>query len=122
MKEKLKWKFDGEEELRNSSIEYVVVRAGKLDEPDGYSRGIEVGTGDRWDVSNSYVSRVDAAAAVVQSLTQDVGNVTFEVRNTKEIRRSPGYLDERDMKTIALQSLEQDAEEEKYWQDLLNSL
>lgn len=122
LKEKLKWKFDGEEALRKSSIEYVIVRAGKLDEPDGYSRGIEVDTGDRWEINNSYVSRVDAAAAVVQSLTQDVGNITFEVRNNEEIRRSPGYLDERDMKTIALQSLEQDSEEEKYWEDLLNTL
>ena len=79
----LKWKFKGEEHLRNSDLSYTVVRPyGLLDEYDALSKynSILLLQGD--DDPNGVILRSDVAKICIESLTHpDAANKTFEATN-----------------------------------------
>ena len=79
----LKWKFKGEEHLRNSGLPYTVVRPyGLRDEYDALSKynSILLLQGD--DDPNGLILRSDVAKICIESLTHpDAKNKTFEATN-----------------------------------------
>ncbi len=77
----LKWKFKGEEYLRNSGLPYTVIRPLGLRDYAGNVKGIRLVQGDRIAYGEE-ISRADVASLCVSVLgNADVFNKTFEAYN-----------------------------------------
>ena len=80
----LKWKFKGEEYLRQSGLSYTIVRPGGLTNWPGGTMVIKVMQGDDPNVQG-YVTRADVAIVAIEALTNpQAHNKTFEILNVVE--------------------------------------
>lgn len=84
----LKWKFKGEQYLRNSGLTYSVIRPLGLRDYDGNVKGIRFVQGDRIACGEE-IARADVAALCVAVLgVEQAFNKTFEAYN--DARIEPG--------------------------------
>ena len=73
----LEWKYQGEEILRQSGLEYVIIRPGGLMNTPGGERQLRFGQGDQF---LGMISRSDLAEICLQALQYPYPiNITFEV-------------------------------------------
>ena len=88
----LKWKFKGEEYLRQSGLSYTIVRPGGLQNMPGGMMEIVFQQGDPVG-PDRLVTRADVAAITVEALTnENAANKTFEVYNNAE-QVNPNWRD-----------------------------
>jgi uncharacterized protein YbjT (DUF2867 family) len=86
----LQWRYQGEEYLRASGVEYTIVRpAGLVNEPAG-QKGVRLEQGDHWKpLVRSTISRDDLALVLIESLRNPgARRATFEIVNDET--RPPG--------------------------------
>jgi len=86
----LQWRYKGEEHLRNSGLNYTIVRpAGLVNRPAG-EQGLIIDQGDNWQpLLRSTLSREDLALVLIESLANaGARNATFEIAN--DPTRGPG--------------------------------
>jgi uncharacterized protein YbjT (DUF2867 family) len=80
----LNWKFKGEEALRDSGVNYTIVRPGSLNFDAGGRHGIRVMQGDPQDVVGQ-IPRADVAAVLVNALgRKESHGRTFEIVSDPE--------------------------------------
>ncbi|MEE4185519.1 MAG: SDR family oxidoreductase [Gammaproteobacteria bacterium] len=78
----LRWKFKGEEALRNSGLTYTVVRPGGLVNIPGGEQRLVFAQGD---TTNGRISREDVALICIQALQEPAArNKTFETYSSEE--------------------------------------
>lgn len=79
----LEWRFKGEEHLRDSGLDYTIVRPGGLvDDPAGV-KGVVLAQGDDWRrFRGSTITRGDLAKVLVECLSNPAADrLTFEIAN-----------------------------------------
>tara|TARA_B100000953_G_scaffold191182_1_gene157398 strand:+ start:4338 stop:5309 length:972 start_codon:yes stop_codon:yes gene_type:complete len=82
MNKTLKWKSLGEEYMRNSGIDFTIIRPGGLRGEPGVS-GIKFGQGDE---IMGYIPREDVAEVMIESaFNLDAVNKTFEIINDENL-------------------------------------
>ena len=83
----LEWRFKGEQHLRESGLNYTIVRPGGLTDAPGAEEGLRLDQGDNWrEYLGSTLSRDDLAAVLVESLAHTrARNVTVEVVNDPDL-------------------------------------
>jgi len=78
----LKWKFKGEEVLRDSGVEYTIVRPGGLINEPGGQQGLIFAQGD---TTTGRITREDVALICIEALqNKSALNKTFETYSTEE--------------------------------------
>lgn len=75
------WKLKGENELRDSGLEYSIIRPGGLSDADGAQKAIEFGQGDK---ISGQIPRADVARVCVDALLLSEANAkTTEIISTE---------------------------------------
>eukprot|EP00638_Chattonella_subsalsa_P008087 CAMPEP_0117755738 /NCGR_PEP_ID=MMETSP0947-20121206/13631_1 /TAXON_ID=44440 /ORGANISM="Chattonella subsalsa, Strain CCMP2191" /LENGTH=348 /DNA_ID=CAMNT_0005575131 /DNA_START=254 /DNA_END=1300 /DNA_ORIENTATION=- len=117
----LKWKSEGEAAVRESGIDYTIVRAAGLKNEPGGMQDVQVGQGDSFGQSS--ITRMDVAEALVQSLVNDAtSKTTFEIKNTERFRAPPESYNELDPKKSFEMEIMEDIKAEAYWNEKLEIL
>ncbi|ELR11332.1 NADbinding domain 4 domain containing protein [Acanthamoeba castellanii str. Neff] len=94
-----KWKKRGEEVVRESGLDYTIVRPTWLTDGDDSLNGVEVSQGDTVSVMKTRVNRSAVAEACCASLSHRdlVGRVTFELIGVPTRRAEDHAVDWRDL-------------------------